>query len=842
MSNPWRFILITAATASMLLGAAGPILMHGSQQTKGATVANSPAARVLDEDDWPREIKSGDKTFVVHQPQLDSWDGHSVEVLAAIEIKTEGQDKVLYGAARATASANVDKSTRVVELVDVKIVKAAFPSSPESEESYLKLLQDNVIQKVRRISLDRFETALAAMEAEHKFKSFPLKNDPPTIIHSQVPAILVYIDGPPSYRPVRTGGFARIVNTRPLILKDQKKFYLHLFDGWMEAKAYNGPWQVCKKPPKEIADALKDAIASGQVDLLEGKADPESKLPPASLSKKPVPVIHIATTPTELIVTEGEPKFVPIPGTALSYAENTTGHLFKDTRESKLYVLISGRWFCSASAQGSWEFVPGGKLPEDFSKIPDDSPKENVKASIPGTQQALEAVIAAHIPQTATVSRTEVQLNPPQFDGEPQFKPLEGTSLQYVINTATPIIQLDAKTFYAVENGIWFRASSVKGPWIVADSVPGVIYTIPPSAPLHFVTYVKVYASTATTVDVGYTPGYYGTVVTQGSGYVVVYGTGYAYTPWVGTTWFGPPVTYGCGSSITYTPWNGWTVSYGFGWYWGYPMYPMGWGWGPYPWWGPVGWGYYYPYPYYAPVYGGVAWGPGGAVAWGPGGWAATTGNVYHRYGDTGAVTRTSQGFNAWTGNQWASQVGMSYNSRNGNIAAGQRGSVYNVYSGDYAYGGRGAFTSGSTGNSYTAGRITVGNVEDGQSGSAGYIRGENGGVARVGDSVFAAKDGTVYRRGENGWEQNSGSGWNSVNNPNTSASAQNRADATQRLQDRQAGGQSLQSRQMPDNQEMERQIQSLNRQNSARSMGETRTMSNRNYSGGGMRMGGRRR
>ncbi|MBP2670867.1 MAG: autotransporter, partial [candidate division NC10 bacterium] len=573
---------------------------------------------------------------------------------------------------------------------------------------------------------------------------------------------------------------------------------------------------------------------SGQVDLLEGKADPESKLPPPSLAKKPVPAIHIATAPTELIVTEGKPNFVSISGTALTYAENTTGHLFNDTRENKLYMLVSGRWFRAASTAGPWEFVPGGKLPEDFSKIPDDSPKENVKASVPGTQQALEAVIAAHIPQTATVSRTEVKINPPQFDGEPQFKPLEGTPLQYVVNTATPIIRIDAKTFYAVENGIWFKAESAQGPWAVADSVPAVIYTIPPSAPLHYVTYVKVYGSTETTVDVGYTPGYYGAVVTQGSGYVVVYGTGYYYTPWVATTWFGPPVTYGCGSSITYTPWSGWAVSFGFGWSWGYPMYPMGWGWGPYPWWGPVGWGYYYPYPYYVPVYGGVAWGPGGAVAWGPGGWAATTGNVYHRYGDTGAVTRTSQGFNAWTGNQWASQLGMSYNSRNGNIAAGQRGAVHNVYTGNYAYGGRGAVTSGTTGNTYTAGRIAVGNSETGQSGSAGYIRGESGGVARVGDSVIAAKDGTVYRKGEGGWEQNSGGGWNSVNAPSSSSAGQSRAEAMQNAASQRGMQQDKPAR---DSQ----QIQNLNRQWDARSMGQTRTMSNRNFSGGGTRMGRRR-
>ena len=203
--------------------------------------------------------------------------------------------------------------------------------------------------------------------------------------------------------------------------------------------------------------------------------------------KEPVPVVFIATTPTELIVTEGAPKFEAVTGTALQYAENTTGHVFRHTQESKLYVLISGRWFRSASAQGPWEFVPGGKLPEDFYKIPDDSPKENVKASIPGTPQALEAVIAAHVPQTATVSR-DAKLNPPRFDGDPQFKPLEGTSLEYVINTATPIIRVDATTLYAVENGVWFKAASLNGPWSVADSVPAAIYTIPPNAPLHYVT------------------------------------------------------------------------------------------------------------------------------------------------------------------------------------------------------------------------------------------------------------------------------------------------------------------------------------------------------------------
>ena len=101
------------------------------------------------------------------------------------------------------------------------------------------------------------------------------------------------------------------------------------------------------------------------------------------------------------------------------------------------------------------------------------------------------------------------------------------------MNTATPIVRVDAKTFYAVENGIWFKAQSIDGPWMVADSVPAAIYTIPPSSPLHSSPMSRSTAN-ADTVNVGYTPGYYGSCVTQGSGYVVVYGTGYSYSPWVG--------------------------------------------------------------------------------------------------------------------------------------------------------------------------------------------------------------------------------------------------------------------------------------------------------------------
>ena len=88
---------------------------------------------------------------------------------------------------------------------------------------------------------------------------------------------------------------------------------------------------------------------------------------------------------------------------------------------------------------------------------------------------------------------------------------------------------MDDHSFYSVENGIWFVATWPTGPWAVATSVPAVIYSIPPSSPLYYVTYLRVYGSTPDCVYDGYIPGYLGTVVSPDD--VVVYGTGYYYPP-----------------------------------------------------------------------------------------------------------------------------------------------------------------------------------------------------------------------------------------------------------------------------------------------------------------------
>ena len=84
----------------------------------------------------------------------------------------------------------------------------------------------------------------------------------------------------------------------------------------------------------------------------------------------------------------------------------------------------------------------------------------------------------------------------------------------YVFNSPQPIIMVTPTQWFAVQAGVWFTATSVKGPWAMATSIPAVIYSIPPSSPLFYVTFVKIYASDPEVVVVGYTPGYTGVVVT----------------------------------------------------------------------------------------------------------------------------------------------------------------------------------------------------------------------------------------------------------------------------------------------------------------------------------------
>ena len=605
---------------------------------------------------WPRVIASGTTTYTIYEPQVDSWDGHQLMARGAVGVQSAGQHQPTYGVLDLQALTLVDKTKRTVSLKKVQIIGGDFPSAEQRIQAYLDLMRQTFPKRLDGLSLDRMEASLTVAQQRPQASAQPLNNAPPQIIFFTRPATLVYIDGPPVYRPVEGTELQRVINSRLLLLRDRAgQFYLHIRDGYMTSPSLSGPWHVANEPPKGAAEAERQALGSPTpVDLLDGRTDVPANKPP-SLTSATAPIVCVATRPTELILFDGQPNFLPIAGTHLLYAANTTGNVFKLLTDQRNYVLIAGRWFRAPSLYGPWQFVPADHLAPDFAKIPDMSPKENVKASVPGTEQATEALIANSIPQSTKVP-LQTQMQNPQIDGPPSFQPIPGTPLYYVANSSTSIIEVNPQSWYACQNGVWFAAPSVNGPWTPATYVPAVIYTIPPESPLHYLTYVQVYGATPEVVYEGYTPGYWGTEIENG---VVVYGTGYDYAPWVGNVWYGGPCTWGFGWAPCWTPWDDWCFDYGFGWGCGFGQVAWSRCHPPRPWWGPHR----------------DCRDEGGLTAWSRSDTANTAGNNYARQGP-----RSGVGMSEWYRADTAAYYARAYNSHTGAMAAGQRASVPNVY------------------------------------------------------------------------------------------------------------------------------------------------------------------
>jgi hypothetical protein len=719
-------------------------------------------------DPWPRQIDLASATVLVYQPQVEKWEGDTLDFRAAVAARASGSKDETFGVIWGTARTEVDRTARRVTLADFTLIRSNFPTLPDNGEAYLSQLQQHYTGAARTIALDRLETSLAA-SGTVKPGGVPVINDPPRIIVSYSPAILIPISGAPVLRDVPDTRFERVINTRALILRERRgsTYYLHVYDGWLSAAAVDGPWSLGTDMPWRMSDVANKLIEKGLADPLSGgNAQPKPSLAHG------VPTIFVSQAPAELVVFKGQPNLQPIGGTALLWAANTTADVIVDTGDNKYYLLISGRWYRAQSLSGPWSYVASTSLPADFRRIPASSSAGAVLASVAGTPQAEEAVIANSIPQTATIPRVNGPTFSPVFDGSPQFRPIEGTSLQYVVNSPTPIIWVPNQGYYALRAGVWFTANSLNGPWVVATWVPEVIYTIPPSSPLYYVTYVRVYGSTPEVVYVGYTPGYLGTVVAPDG--VVVYGTGYDYQPWVGTVYYAPPVTYGVQAQPVYNPEVGWAYGMALG----MTTAAMVDSWG--------GTTYYdssyHGYPCCgsasANVYGhwgNTAW--SGTDTWysdssGKVGETASGSYTNYRTGTTGtySANRYVSPHEGTAGRGYQ----RTYNTTPGTTGSVSRSETYNAQTGQTTYSGNksatgpgGSSVSHSTTASWgaqgeSASRETaVTNAQTGQTKT--YSSGFDG------NDRYASANGNVYQNTGSGWQKQTSSGWQSAAGEDTS-------------------------------------------------------------------------
>jgi len=737
---------IAVSTILLLLCGLAPTMAQDAEPAAAPAQVN-PAV-------YPREVKGDEGVVVVHTPQIDTWkDFEKIEGRVAIEVTPAGEEEPVFGVAEFTADTDPNLELRIVAVENAEISVTSFAVADDARRKQLdQVVRKTVQRKTQYMPLDVILTYIApnAELPEEEGLSF----EPPPIFYSNTPAILVIMDGEPLLAPVPDTKLQYAVNTNwDLFQYKEEEWYLRHESRWLKNKSLSGDWKWDNSLPKDFKKLPDDD------NWIEVKAT----IPPAK-GDEDEPRVFVSDRPAELIVIDGAPLYRTVGGPRLEYVDDTESDLFR--YKTRHYYLVSGRWFRADQLSGPWEHVK--ELPEIFASIPEDHEKGHVLAAVPGTDEARLAVLEASLPRKATISRDAGKNVSVHYQGEPQFETIPGTDVERATNSANDILKVE-DAYYLCDNAVWYVSMNPDGPWVVADTIPAVIYSIPASSPSYHVTHVNVYESNADTVSTGYTSGYTGTYVSYG---VVMYGSGWYYPPYYG-----------------YYP------------YYGYPHYP-----------------YYYAYPY---SYGASAWYNPNTGMYG------RSASVYGPYGGYGRAASYNpqtgtyaRGAAVWDNDEIAGS-GVAYNPRTGT------GVATNRYANEHGGWGESLIThndkwmetqsqwdADSLSTQFRTSEGTTGQIERQQQGEQivgsgefqrgdqtlqtksvrgeqgtliGYETGtgETGLIGRSEDGDFyAGKDGQVYKRDENGWHQNDGEGgWNKAEVPDERAAQmdQRREAATER-------------------------------------------------------------
>src|SRR6516162_5814593 len=664
--------------------------------------AQSSTAAGQSDSTWPREKYSNGNRVIIYQPQVDEWKNfQDLSWRMAISL-TPKTGKTVVGVVEMKGTTSVDNVNKLVNISNLQITNTYFPSLDKATADKMEQAFKSFVPSTFQISLYHLIASTPKKEAP---AGVQLNNDPPKIFVGSRPSILLSVNGEPVLSAVPNTNLKFVVNTEwPLFFDESgSTYYLAVGQQWLTASRLDGQWTPTKKLPPEMSKVPQDKQWSALKKFI----------PPAANPKGPAPDVFYSDKPAEIILFDGQPAYAQIPDTQLEYATNTSSVVFQYKPTKQFYYLTAGRWFSAADLKGPWTYATPD-LPPDFAKIPSSSPASAILATVPGTEEAKDAVLLAQVPTTMTVNAktaaSKVKVN---YSGDPKFEPIKGTSMEYATNTTDKVIKV-GDVYYLCLQGVWFMSPNPQGPWTTASSVPQVIYTIPPSSPVYNVTYVTQTTTVNGNIQASYTAGYLGAFVTGAAvGAIVASGTGYYYPPYIGYPAYGLPVYRPYATPYGATPfYNTRTGAYGVS-----------------------------------------------QTAYGPYG-SATRAASYNPYTGTykqGGSVSTPYGRQSF---------GQAYNPYTGTYAATHQGSSPTAQWGQsvVSRGNQSAYTQ-----HYSTANGSVGSIQ-GSQGGKGYASSTAFGNSCAGKNssgdLYAGHDGNVYQNTGSGWQKynNSSNSWSNVN------------------------------------------------------------------------------
>lgn len=449
--------------------------------------------------EWPKVFLRGDASIALCAPQIEAWHGFTrLEARLAVIVTPAVGAEAIFGAIMLSSATTTDFEEGIVRL-ERPYLDITFPGvAPDVAEA--------CVQAVREVlpeddPIDVSLPLLLGMVPDDVRGAVPVEASlaPPTILYRRRPTILLALPpGPLRWEPIGETGIDRAPDASWDLLRRAAtgRCALRCGDFWIASDDPDaGPW-----------DPLLDT--GPFVDPLADLAEFDRLRAPTALPSKGMPEVIVVREPTELLLTDGAAQFASVPETRLMAITNSETVVMRHIDQGLFYLLAAGRWFRAPSLDGPWSAATT-ELPEDFARIPVDSEWGDLRASVPGTEEAREALLLAAIPRRAIVRRDspDLALEVAVPEKGPGFVPIGDTSAEWAANLADDVFRVEDR-YYCCRDAIWFESDDITGPWQLCAEVPASLRGIPPEHPAHRTTYAQVYASTPDSIEYGYTMGY----------------------------------------------------------------------------------------------------------------------------------------------------------------------------------------------------------------------------------------------------------------------------------------------------------------------------------------------
>ncbi len=206
------------------------------------------------------------------------------------------------------------------------------------------------------------------------------------------------------------------------------------------------------------------------LDRLEAALEADGEPVKGVEVKNDPPKIIFSTKDSVLVLIDGPAQLREVQGTKLQRVINTKAVLLFENDKKTYYLRVSDWWLQAPQLEGPWTYAK--KLPDDMKKAEEYIVNQTGGQTLQ-TQQATQ-------PQSGTASQTEAAKAQPSLKeagknapipnvyvafgptelietrGEPVYKAIPGTGLEYVENTNGDIFRLSSE-YYVLISGRWFK-------------------------------------------------------------------------------------------------------------------------------------------------------------------------------------------------------------------------------------------------------------------------------------------------------------------------------------------------------------------------------------------------